>query len=280
MNDQVKIVHLGLGAFFKAHSAWYTYHCSDWKIVAFTGRSVKAAEELASNNFKYKLITKSADGDTEEIIDNVVEAYDGNNIGVLTQYISSPNVSIVTLTITEAGYTAATDSTLSKLLIALEKRFERNGKPIAIIPCDNLIQNGAKVRSIFNQLSESKSEALREGEFEIESVRNHNGILLLKFVGVDNRNAIEELRNSLLYCEVDIDAESDNPDEYHLQQLIGCKVVLEDGSDFGKVIEVMDMPAQAVLVIKASEKEVMVPFVKVWVPSVDIESKKIVIRKP
>mgnify|MGYP006290059399 FL=1 len=150
MNDQVKIVHLGLGAFFKAHSAWYTYHCSDWKIVAFTGRSAKAAEELASNNFKYKLITKSADGDTEEIIDNVVEAYDGNNIGVLTQYISSPNVSIVTLTITEAGYTAATDSTLSKLLIALEKRFERNGKPIAIIPCDNLIQNGAKVRSSLN----------------------------------------------------------------------------------------------------------------------------------
>ncbi|MFM8447863.1 MAG: mannitol dehydrogenase family protein [Candidatus Nanopelagicaceae bacterium] len=162
MNEQVKIVHLGLGAFFKAHAAWYTHKCSDWKIVAFTGRSSKAADELAENNFKYKLVTKSIDGDVEEIIDNVVEAYDGNNIGALTQYICSPNVSIITLTITEAGYTAEANGTISKLLNALEKRFERNGKPISIVPCDNLTQNGAKVRALFNQLSISKSEAFRK----------------------------------------------------------------------------------------------------------------------
>ena len=83
MNNEVKIVHIGLGAFFKAHVAWYTFKCSDWKIVAFTGRSAKAAEELSANNYKYELITKSADGDSKEEIDNVVEAYDGNNIGVL-----------------------------------------------------------------------------------------------------------------------------------------------------------------------------------------------------
>ena len=162
MNEQIKIVHLGLGAFFKAHSAWYTFKCSDWKIVAFTGRSSKAAEELAANNFKYKLVTKTIDGDVEEIIDNVVEAYDGNNIVALTQYISSPNVSIVTLTITEAGYTSEPDGTLAKLLNALEKRFERSGKPIAIVPCDNLTQNGALVREIFTKLAQGKSEAFRK----------------------------------------------------------------------------------------------------------------------
>ena len=124
------------------------------------------------------------------------------------------------------------------------------------------------------------------GEFEIESNRNHNGILLLKFIGVDDRNQVEALRNCLLYCDVDIDEKSENPDEYHFQQLIGCKVELEDGTDFGIVKDVMDMPAQAVLVIsshkneKEVEKEVMVPFVKVWVPKVDIASKKIVIREP
>ena len=55
---------------------------------------------------------------------------------------------------------------------------------------------------------------------------------------------------------------------------------LENGSDFGKVKDVMDMPAQAVLVIQSHGKEVMVPFVKVWVPSVDIANKRIVIREP
>lgn len=162
MNEQIKIVHLGLGAFFKAHSAWYTFKCSDWKIVAFTGRSGKAAEDLAANNFKYKLVTKTIDGDLEEVIDNVVEAYDGNNIVALTQYISSPNVSIVTLTITEAGYTTEPNGTLAKLLNALEKRFERSGKPIAIVPCDNLTQNGALVRDIFTKLAAGKSEAFRK----------------------------------------------------------------------------------------------------------------------
>jgi 16S rRNA processing protein RimM len=118
------------------------------------------------------------------------------------------------------------------------------------------------------------------GSFEVESTRNHNGILLLKLVGIDDRNGIGALRNSLLYCDVDVEEESVNPDEYHFQQLIGCSVELENGRDFGKVKDVMDMPAQAVLVIQSHEKEVMVPFVKVWVPTVDIANKKIVIREP
>ena len=118
------------------------------------------------------------------------------------------------------------------------------------------------------------------GEFEVESSRNHNGILLLKLVGVDDRNGIEALRNSLLYCDVDVEEKSENPDEYHFQQLIGCAVELEDGSNFGKVKEVLDLPAQAVLVIESKGSEVMVPFVKVWVPSVDIANKRIVIREP
>ena len=118
------------------------------------------------------------------------------------------------------------------------------------------------------------------GELAIESSRNHNGILLLKFIGIDDRNSIENFRNCLIYSEVDVEDESTNPDEYHFQQLIGCRVELENGRDFGKVKDVMDMPAQAVLVIQSNGKEVMVPFVKVWVPIVDIANKKIVIREP
>jgi fructuronate reductase len=162
MNSQVKIVHLGLGAFFKAHSAWYTYKSSDWKIAAFTGRSPAAAEELIKNNYKYRLITKTLDVDLEEEIDSVVEAFSGEDIGALTQYICSPNVAIVTLTITEAGYTTETGGMIYKLLAALEKRFERNGKPIAIVPCDNLKQNAAIVRQLFDQLSIGKSEAFKK----------------------------------------------------------------------------------------------------------------------
>jgi len=119
-----------------------------------------------------------------------------------------------------------------------------------------------------------------KGDLKIESSRNHNGILLLKFFEIDDRNAIENFRNCFIYSDVEIEEDSLNPDEYHFQQLIGCRVELENGSDFGKVKDVMDMPAQAVLVIQSHGKEVMVPFVKVWVPSVDIANKRIVIREP
>ena len=118
------------------------------------------------------------------------------------------------------------------------------------------------------------------GELVIASNRNHNGILLLGFEGIDDRNGIEELRDTLLYSDVDINETSKNPDEYHFQQLIGCKVSLEDGSDFGEIVEVLDMPAQSVLVIESNGQEVMIPFVKVWVPKVDIAAKKVVIKQP
>jgi 16S rRNA processing protein RimM len=48
------------------------------------------------------------------------------------------------------------------------------------------------------------SEVLTEtGKLVISSARVHNGILLLGFEGIKNRNEIENLRNTLLYAEVD-----------------------------------------------------------------------------
>jgi 16S rRNA processing protein RimM len=47
------------------------------------------------------------------------------------------------------------------------------------------------------------------GELVIKSYRVHNGILLLGFENIVDRNAIEKLRDTLLYCEVDIEAPSE-----------------------------------------------------------------------
>jgi 16S rRNA processing protein RimM len=58
------------------------------------------------------------------------------------------------------------------------------------------------------------------GELKVISGRVHNGILLLGFEGITDRNSIEKLRNTLLYAEVDIN-ESNDDDEYHVMQLIG-----------------------------------------------------------
>jgi 16S rRNA processing protein RimM len=118
------------------------------------------------------------------------------------------------------------------------------------------------------------------GDLTIISGRVHNGILLLGFSGFDDRNAIEKLRNTLLYSEVDINETSDVPDEYHVLQLIGCQVILENGEVFGEVTDVINLPGQDLLAIKTPAGEQLLPFVHQLVPAVDINKKTITVIPP
>ena len=119
-----------------------------------------------------------------------------------------------------------------------------------------------------------------QGNLVVTSARVHNGILLLGFKGITDRNAVEKLRNTLLYAEVDIDQPSENEDDYHIQQLIGLTAVLEDGSNYGTVADVLNLPAQDCLVINTETGEVLIPFVRQLVPTVDLDRKLIVVNPP
>lgn len=118
------------------------------------------------------------------------------------------------------------------------------------------------------------------GVLTVASARVHNGILLLGFEGIDNRNQIEALRNELLYAEVDIDAPGFDEDDYHVLQLIDCIAYLEDGSEFGRVTDVLNLPGQDVLAISTPQGESMIPFVHQLVPSVDVRNKKMTVIPP
>ena len=118
------------------------------------------------------------------------------------------------------------------------------------------------------------------GDLVITSHRVHNGILLLGFENIVDRNTIEKLRDTLLYCEVDIDAENDNEDDYHVLQLIGCTAVLESGKEFGTVSDVINLPGQDLLAISTPKGEVLLPFVYQLVPTVDVKNKKLTVIPP
>ncbi len=126
----------------------------------------------------------------------------------------------------------------------------------------------------------ARLETGSHGVLTVASARVHNGILLLGFEGITNRNQVEDLRNELLYADVDIDAPGYDEDDYHVLQLIGCTTYLEDGSEFGTVTEVLNLPGQDVLVIKAATGEVMIPFVLQLVPEVDIRNKRMTVIPP
>jgi fructuronate reductase len=108
----IRIVHLGLGAFHRAHQAWYTAHApdhADWGIAAFTGRSPELATALSNQDGLYTLVERGPDGDRDEIVDSIVEAREGADLPRLLELFRSEALAIVTLTVTEAGYRLRAD---------------------------------------------------------------------------------------------------------------------------------------------------------------------------
>lgn len=110
----VRIVHVGLGAFARAHPAWYTAEAdqaNEWGIAAFTGRSASVAEKLAPQDGLFSVIERSAQADALTVVGSIVEAWDGTRLDRLVPLLAAPATSIVTLTITEPGYRLEPDGT-------------------------------------------------------------------------------------------------------------------------------------------------------------------------
>lgn len=169
-----RLVHMGVGAFFRAHQAWYTAKSDPenlWGYVAFTGRSSQVADELRDQDGLYTLITRSAQGDQFEVIPSVVRVEDGNDLDAFTAAISNPEIAAVTITITESGYALDVDgellnaqsqldglrsgkpvTALGRLAWALNERRLLNGAAIALVPCDNIPKNGHLLQSALKSL--------------------------------------------------------------------------------------------------------------------------------
>jgi 16S rRNA processing protein RimM len=115
----------------------------------------------------------------------------------------------------------------------------------------------------------------------VEAVHWHSGRLLIKFEGIHDRSWAESIRNTILEVERDPNETPQDPDEFYDDQLEGCNVELLDGTVIGVVTEVIHLPSQDMLsVLRPDESEVLVPFIALFVPVVEIAQKRIVIDPP
>jgi fructuronate reductase len=193
--DRVRIVHLGLGNFHRAHQAWYTAAAPDWRdwgIVAFSGRSPEQAELLAAQDGLYCVSVTGTHEDSVVVVPSILEAIDGARVDRLEGFLADPAVAIVTLTVTEAGYRltaggaldradpvvvadlsllrqaqegaglsgAGPESTLGRLLVGLDARRRAGEFPIAIVPCDNIPDNGPFLARGLTEFARAVSPAL------------------------------------------------------------------------------------------------------------------------
>ncbi|MCC8909098.1 mannitol dehydrogenase family protein [Curtobacterium sp. GD1] len=141
------IVHLGVGAFARAHLAWYTAHADGepWGITAFTGRSPDTADALDAQGCRYTLVTRAASGDDAEVVDTIVAAHPGSDSSTWRHVVASPAITVVTLTVTEQGYRSGSDVP-ARLVEGLEARRAAGSGRIALVSLDNLTHNGDVLR--------------------------------------------------------------------------------------------------------------------------------------
>lgn len=106
---------------------------------------------------------------------------------------------------------------------------------------------------------------------------NSSPVLFLK--DVSDRTQAETLIKAILLVEQPLDVSPQEPDAWYDHQLAGLKV-MRDGAEIGTLLRVEHMPAQDLLVIKTEEAEVLLPFVKAFVPKVDVQAGVIEITPP
>lgn len=177
----VGIVHLGLGAFFRAHGAIYIAEAmqrsgGDWGICAASLRSPGIRDALQPQNFAYTALQAGPDGDSSqciEVIDDLLVAPE--DPAKLLAVMSDVKIKIVSLTVTEKGYchlpasgslnlehpdivhdlaNAAPRSAIGFLVRALAARRAAGLRPFTVLSCDNLPHNGALVKHVVVDFAE------------------------------------------------------------------------------------------------------------------------------
>lgn len=125
-------------------------------------------------------------------------------------------------------------------------------------------------------------ELLAEGHgtLSIEATRRDRGRLLVKFRGVEDRDAAQRLQG--VYLMVPRDASPDLPEgSFWPYELEGCEVRTEAGRSLGTIVDVIHTQANDVWATRRPgdpDAEVLIPALKDVVVSVDVKARSVVVR--
>ena len=168
------IVHIGLGAFHRAHQAVYTQDAilragdRSWGIVAVAPRSQASVDAMAAQDGFYTVLTREDSRQQAGIVGvHTAPLHLPSDPAAAVDALARPGTRIVTLTVTEKAYgldpitgglsdrsaaraeiaAGAPRSPIGLLVRGLQRRAE-HGAPVTVVCCDNLRANGAAVRGL------------------------------------------------------------------------------------------------------------------------------------
>lgn len=182
------IVHLGIGAFHRAHQAVYLDDVlaagqPDWSIVGASLRSAGTRDALVPQDGLFTVVSRSGAGDEARVVGSVLDVLVApEETERLIALMAEPGIRIVSLTVTEKGYChdPATGRLLEThsdivhdlehfgrprsapglLVAALARRFQAGIPPFTVMSCDNLPANGRTVKRVLTRLATLVSDDL------------------------------------------------------------------------------------------------------------------------
>ncbi len=189
-----RMVHLGCGAFHRAHQALYLHHLleisdCDWgisEVNLMSARSQALMEQLRQQNLLYSVAEQTAESTEIKIIGVVKEALHPGLDGCagILHALTRAETAIVSLTITEKGYCthgasgeldrdnsliqhdmahpATPKSAIGYIVEALRVRREQGLTPFSVLSCDNLRENGHVARAAVLGLARLRDADLAE----------------------------------------------------------------------------------------------------------------------
>jgi 16S rRNA processing protein RimM len=125
------------------------------------------------------------------------------------------------------------------------------------------------------------TDPAERGPLTVARTGRSGQITLLHFEGIDDRDAAEALRGTLLQVDAGELPDLGDEDEFYDHQLVGLHVTDTHGTDLGTVTDVLHPPASPVLVVaRPGGGEELVPFVAAIVPEVDLQRGVAVVDPP
>jgi mannitol 2-dehydrogenase len=163
-----RILHVGVGGFHRAHMALYTDEAAagggDWGIrgAGLLDADRRMAEVLSAQDHLYTLIERDSDGSEARIVGSIVDyTLAAGNRDAFTQRVADPELAILSLTITEGGYSLVNGNpTIEAIVVGLEARRVSTGTPLTILSCDNLPGNGDAARAAITAVAERRGAEL------------------------------------------------------------------------------------------------------------------------
>ena len=115
-------------------------------------------------------------------------------------------------------------------------------------------------------------------ELEIQEVKYHKNMVLVKFKGIDKVEEAENLKNMYIFIDRK-DSRKLDEDTFFIVDLLGLEVYTDEGKLLGKLDDIFNTGSNDIYVVKDElGKQILLPAIKDVVKEIDMKNKKIVVH--